>query len=351
MFYKITSHVELKMKFSFADFPLDILTYINSTKLLKAKEWRLFMNCTKLWKGIRKNSVILHLNEKYSLKYYSNEKTREKIRKAVESPSSQLFLTYTYRPSIEDLSVFQRIAGIRFINCFSLRNHSFLSSLSVVKLQHCDTVDVSMLSNIETLDLSGNSRLINISSLHSVKYLTLANCCSVKDVSSLGVGNYYLDLSDCQRITKVNHLGKVHTLILKNLRKLTDVSGLGNVHRLDLSSCVKLRGLSALQNIPFLKLSDCRFLDDHLVVLGNNHVYLDLSYCHKITDLSSVKAVDNLNIRGCKLISKISMLNCKKLDIYKCPLLKDYDVSLLKNVKRIYQKKEPKLEYKFEDPL
>jgi hypothetical protein len=339
------------MKVNFCDFPLDILTYICSIKLLKVKEWRLFMNCTILWKDLRKRTISLHLNEKYSLKYYLNEKTREKIRNAVDHPSSQLFLTYTYRPSIEDLSLFQLIAGIRFINCFNLTNLFFLSSLSVVKLQHCDIVDVAALVSIIRLDLSGNSRLVNVSPLHSVKYLTLANCCSLKDVSTLGVRNYYLDLSDCQRITKVNHLGNVNTLILKNLRKLTDVSGLGNVHRLDLSSCVKLRDLSTLKNIPFLKLSDCRFLNDHLVVLGSNHYYLDLSYCHKITDLSSMKDVKNLNLRGCKLISKISMLTCKRLDIYKCPLLKDYDFSLLKNVKRIYQKKEPKLDFKFEDPL
>lgn len=331
-------------KTNLVDFPLHLLEFLYKLRYLKEKEWRNLLNCTKYWQNFKRSMTVLVLNEKFSWKYYTSDKTREKIRQSVSNPGSQICLKYKYRPIIEDVTIFSNTAAVAFVNCFNLTNLSSLTNLHSLKLQHCDITDTKFLSNIRVLDLSGNSRLTDVSHLGRVFSLTLANCPSLKDVNQLG-GNYYLDLSDCQRITNVISLGKVHTLLLRNLRKLVDVSALRDVKELDLSSCVKVRDVSMLGNIYALKLQDCKL--SNISSLGN-HYFLDISYCKKITDITSLQNVQKLSLRECRGIQTVQVLFAKHLDIYKCRDL-DFDKIDLPQLKRLFKQKEKKLEYKFKD--
>jgi hypothetical protein len=355
------------------DLPEDLLRYFHSSQYLKHYEWKRLMNISVVWKSLKSKSVFLKINEKFSVKYFNSLKLREKVHQSVEDSMSQIALKYTYRSWIDDFTPFMEIYSLTLIGSFVNNSHlSALSHLHMLKLSHCDITDVTALSMIHTLDLSGNSRLINVAPLHSVPILTLSNCPSLKDVTCLG-NHRYLDLSDCQRITDVSTLGRVPILILKNLRKLTDVSALREVTRLDLSSCVKLRDLSPLYKVPYLRLSDCKITDASLILLdgGNDDnlyplLFLDLSHCNKLTRLSGpiFGRAKKLSLRECKNLSVASVLelsvlaNCTELDIYKCPgfmrrddLQKDQIVEELRNytpnLRRLYFAKEKKLEYSF----
>jgi hypothetical protein len=352
------------------DLPEDLLRYFHSSQYLKHYEWKRLMNISIVWKSLKRKSVLLKVNEKFSVKYFNSLKLREKVHQSVDDSKSQIALKYTYRSWIDDFTPFREIYSLTLIGCFVSNSHlSALSHLHTLKLSHCDITDVTALRMIHTLDLSGNSRLTNVAALHSVPILTLSNCPSLKDVTCLG-NHRYLDLSDCQRITDVSALGRVPILILKNLRKLTDVSALSEVTRLDLSSCVKLRDLSPLYKIPYLRLSDCKITDASLMLLDgpNNEkenplMFLDLSHCNKLTRLSAsvFGRAKKLSLRECKNLSvtsgfELSMLtNCTELDIYKCPGFMRRDDAqgveelrkYIPQLRRLYLTKEKKLEYSF----
>ena len=68
--------------------------------------------------------------------------------------------------------------------------------------------------------------------------------------------DFYNILSNiCKQIVDVSILGNVHTLNLSNCAGITDVSNLGNVHTLDLSSCYGITDVSMLGNVHTLILN------------------------------------------------------------------------------------------------
>jgi hypothetical protein len=60
-----------------------------------------------------------------------------------------------------------------------------------------------------------------------------------------------IDLSGYTRIKDVSYLGNVHTLNLEGCRGVTDVSALGNVNTLDISD-TKVKDISMLENVEIL---------------------------------------------------------------------------------------------------
>jgi hypothetical protein len=79
-----------------------------------------------------------------------------------------------------------------------------------------------------SLNLDGYSEVVDVSVLANIHTLDLSNCNNISDVSLLG-GVYKLDLSGCMRVVNVSTLGKVHELKLGG-SNVMDVSPLGGVH-------------------------------------------------------------------------------------------------------------------------
>ena len=62
-----------------------------------------------------------------------------------------------------------------------------------------------------------------------------------------------IDLGGYSEVTDVSMLSNVHTLDLRCCSDVTDVSMLGNVHTLDLSGCFYMTDVSMLGNVHTLK--------------------------------------------------------------------------------------------------
>ena len=133
------------------------------------------------------------------------------------------------------------------------------------------------------------SKIIDVSMLGNVYSLNLSRCDNITDVSMLE-NVHTLDLSYCPNITDVSMLGKIHTLKLRWCSKITDVSMLGKLHTFNLSWCVNVTDVS---------------------MLGNVHT-LNLSGCSNITDVSMLGKVDTLNLYLCVNISKYQIEELKK---------------------------------------
>lgn len=131
-----------------------------------------------------------------------------------------------------------------------------VSGLGRVKSLRLDynprVIDVSALGQVEFLSLVGTG-VRNVSMLGNVPTLILTNCMDLDPTSVLHLGkNRYLDLSSNPQIDDVSSLGSVSTLILSECTGVTDVSMLGNVKELDLRGCTGITDISMLAHVPTL---------------------------------------------------------------------------------------------------
>ena len=105
------------------------------------------------------------------------------------------------------------------------------------------TMDVTFLSRVHTLKLSGMTGVTDVSALSQVHNLTLWIMPGVTDVSALS---------------------KVHTLELWGMYGVTDVSALSSVHTLALNWMDGVRDVSALSSVHTLKIDNCNIITKHI---------------------------------------------------------------------------------------
>jgi hypothetical protein len=128
------------------------------------------------------------------------------------------------------------------------------SQLSLNLDGHSKVVDVSVLADIHTLDLSNCNNISDVSLLGGVYKLNLTSCKNLDNVGALGqVHSLYLGGSN---VVDVSSLGEVYTLIISGCRGIVNVSILGQVHELNLGGSNVL-DVSALGGVHTLKISDC----------------------------------------------------------------------------------------------
>jgi hypothetical protein len=147
------------------------------------------LNVSREFKELKKDHFYCKMNKKYSLIYYTSSPYRERITLLIKT-KRQLSL--------------------------KLRGFS-------------EVVDVSILADIHTLDLSLCSNISDVSLLGGVYKLDLSYCCGVVEVSALG-HVYDLDLHECDNIVDVSALGGVYKLNLSYCLRVVNVSALGRVH-------------------------------------------------------------------------------------------------------------------------
>ena len=140
----------------------------------------------------------------------------------------ELVINVSYLSRIHTLS----LSGLHRVTDVSALGTGLVHTLAL----HClvRVTDVSALGSVHTLTLSSLSGVTDVSALGSVHTLTLTSLPGVTDVSAL-VSVHTLTLRCLPEVTDVSALGLVHTLTLNNLPGVRDVSALGRVHKLLLS--------------------------------------------------------------------------------------------------------------------
>jgi internalin A len=175
---------------------------------------------------------------------------------------------------------------------------------------------------LESLDLSGCTRLRNLdglAGLTALQRLNLSQCPELRDLGALAqlTALQQLDLGWCVELPDLDALG-----------------GLTALQQLNLSGCLELRDLGALAGLTALQdlnLSQCRELRDlgalaRLTALQQ----LDLSWCGELPDLDALgglTSLQQLNLSWCRKLQDIGALAgltaLKQLDLRQCPELRD----------------------------
>ena len=204
--------------------------------------------------------------------------------------------------------------------------------------------DLSNLSDLISLNLSGCKSLEDLTPLSGLSRLTsvnLGNCSSVQDISSLAnlTNLTFLSLKNCpiKHVGGLSGLNNLTELNLSGCRALFEVSalsGLSNLVSLDLAGCSALRdisGLTALRNLSWLSLRGCKALEDVSSIGGlDNLTRLDLSGCFALNDLSGIAGLSSLctlELNGCGTLRKLpdvgNLSNLTSLNLRNCKSLKD----------------------------
>ncbi|CAN1270345.1 Disease resistance protein L6 [Linum perenne] len=117
--------------------------------------------------------------------------------------------------------------------------------------------------NLETLDVSGCIRLVDVTGLEkleSLQKLNMSNCWSIEELPDIS-GMKSLDdlnVSECIKLKKVIGLEKLESLTVlsmagcKSIKKLPDMSQLKVLFEIDLKGCTKLKKVTGLTKLPFL---------------------------------------------------------------------------------------------------
>jgi hypothetical protein len=116
-------------------------------------------------------------------------------------------------------------------------------------------------SNEERGELFRHKVLLQIQKSNKQLSIDLSMYQGITDVSMLGNLDT-LDLYYCRKIKDISMLGNVKNLNLSFCYRITDVSMLGNVHNLDLTSCSGITDVSMLGNVNTLKLTSCSGIID-----------------------------------------------------------------------------------------
>ena len=141
------------------------------------------------WKSVRKETLVLMLNVRNSLKYVEDESFRSLIHEKIADPYHQLALIFDELPetknkwmnrlyllqitdkkftSIDSLSTIQHV---RFSFCSELKSISFLEGITKLSINYCSSLHSVKGPNLEALDLD-TTRLTNLKiPLENLKYL------------------------------------------------------------------------------------------------------------------------------------------------------------------------------------
>jgi hypothetical protein len=196
--------------------------------------------------------------------------------------------------------------GFSTLLTYDLRSIAHIPHIEFI---YCPITSANLLANCISIDLSHSMSLVDVSALGRVKYLKLAYCSSLSDISGLGQGNIKLDLTACPLISEVSHLGKVKTLKLEDCLGISSVKGLGNVEFLSIRGCHSILDFSCLgeSSQRFLNLAGCGHLETKNLFQFNNCYELIISHCHKITDISMLTKVRKLTAFNCEGLRMVEL--------------------------------------------
>jgi hypothetical protein len=266
------------------------------------------------FRELKNKTAYYNLKEEYSEEFLENDLFRNQILSRIVDKSKQISLHF-YRQLGNPL-VFQLARGVHtlilddsvdYSYCFNdITEFSGIHTLDMCE-GNCKTESLEGLTDISKIRLHGFNGIVDVSPLASVRSVSLAFCCvlesvsclgnvhtlcidnchCVSDISGLGRNNYKISLLELLLITDVNHLARVHNLVIKDC-PITGVQSLGAVHTLSLIECSQLAALDGLG-------------------VQNRHVRVQ--GCHDITDFSPLKSCSKVLIDNCKGFTEGSHLS------------------------------------------
>lgn len=211
------------------------------------------------------------------------------------------------------------------ITSFSNNISGVSSSQSIKTLS-----DLTALTNLRTIELSGESAVEDysvLSAINTLESISLTSCkLTSENLSQLftltNISKLYLsgnNISSVDGISALNHLTELD-LSQNNISSVSSLSGLNSLSVLDLSGNVitDLSGLSSLSSLSELDLSDNSTLTNlnglssltRLKVLRISN--LDIS---SLSPLSTCTGVEEIYADGCKISDVDALATCRSLKI------------------------------------
>ena len=216
------------------------------------------------------------------------------------------------------IDLFKELGKVRSVSlhaCVNLTTKKIncLHNLHELSIGYCynDEINVGTLNTVKKLSLECILKLKGVNKLNTVHTLKIRACNNVTnvDISTLGsVRNLTLDY--CPYVTDVSCLFNVHTLVLTCLPRISDVRNLEVVPNLTICKCLNLVDYSNLGTAHTLSIIQCPI--ESVENLKNVHT-LSLKCCHMIHD-DSIRSLNNPNLIINKCNNNIgSWCNCQLL--------------------------------------
>lgn len=191
--------------------------------------------------------------------------------------------------------------------------HSTRLDLTDLLITHLPP-EITVLTQLEHLDLSGCTQLEDLSPLSHLSHLKVLVLKPNRFKTRL-TRPYYFKLTNLQPLSELKTL---HTLTLSGCNQLDDLSPVANLQtlqQLDLSGFQQLSDLSPLANLQALQQLDlrgCQQLRDFSPLANLTALQqLDLRKCEQLSDLSpltNLTALQQLDLSGCQQLSDLSPL-------------------------------------------
>jgi hypothetical protein len=359
------------MTSNFHQLPLCIYQILRDD-FLSSSEYQKFLNCSKFFDLIRKETFIFSLTPIYSHQFLYNQSFRDRIINRIMYPKDQLGLKFVLRmtPGTEFGNEAIPNSNLLYLKCTFQLSDRFLTSLHDIRkleLWNCpclvfpethnlsnvtirnfpNLMNVRNLSYLKKLVIDYCTELEDITPLKDIPYLYFHHCPKLSNISCLGQRQISLAFHDCVNIRKIPDLSRVKVVKFRYCNNLSDdpenLSSLGQVHYLELYSCDGIRNISSFTNNHTLYLDECH---EDLVgysALATNIIQLRLSFCN-LEDLSllthggptgSLCALQQIELANCPLLTDVSPLrSIKKVVLRNCPRI--WSVSSLGSVKVLF---------------
>jgi hypothetical protein len=155
--------------------------------------------------------------------------------------------------------------------------------LSHIMLAWCGIVDVSLFSNVRSVELEGCANLTSLEGLGKSTdrrkgnhHVTVAVCPGISDFSPLN-GLHRVRIHNCIGFSDGNQVKDVINLTISCCCYLESFHMFGKVHSLQIDRCRHLKTLFGLQDIPYLRVLSCENLKE-IEGLKNNQ-YVEIQNC------------------------------------------------------------------------
>lgn len=213
-----------------------------------------------------------------------------------------------YNPYIDDPSALAGLQHVDLSYCYAL-NHAAIAALGSVRwldLAYTNVADVSALANVHSLTLSGCVNVRDVGSLGKVPFLYLRNClCIDRGFDQLGQGNQLLDLSMSGVAGSVAHLAQVHTLDLSDCKRISTLNGLTQVHTVVLAR-TDINDLRPVAGAQFVRLSSMQAIFS-LRPLASCQC-IEIFDCVNISDVSPLYRAREVTLSGLPLVRNVDAL-------------------------------------------
>lgn len=218
--------------------------------------WNQFMNTTKKFQDINRQTRYLALNNQKSILYYESDDFRKIINSKIINPNNQLSL--------------------------NLRKYNF------------DNNNINDIFNIHKLDLYfSNINNNNLNYFRSIKKLNLTGCMCIYDLAPLKMIQE-INLSYCYYIKDLSPLKKAIKVILSECKILENISDLKDVKIIFLSNCPKITDFTPLKNANILYITNCQGKFDAKDLYTVDQLYIHC--CYNVNNIHKLKEKKNNNL-------------------------------------------------------